>query len=96
MKNRPPIKQDNGSLPPWESDLTEEQEQANAMNALIAQYNAVMANRDKVLTPKEVLETLRKLGAGASEELIERASQRITSESIRKLMGDATADNTQE
>lgn len=96
MSNRPPIKQDNGGLPKWESSLTEEQEQANAMNALISQFNAVMANRDKVLTPREVLETLRKVGAGASEELIERASQRITSQNARELIADATADDSQE
>ena len=85
-----PIRSDNGSLPKWESDLTEEQE--NAIKALLAQYNIVMENRDKVLTPREVIETLRKSGAGASEELIEKVSQIISSDSVRDLIENNDQD----
>lgn len=87
-----PIRSDTESLPKWESDLTEEQEQENAIKALLAQYNAVMENRDKVLTLKEVIETLRKSGAGAGEELIEKVSQIISSQSVRELIDDKDQD----
>lgn len=83
-----PIKSDNGSLPKWESDLTEEQEQENTIKALLSQYNAVMESRDRILTPSEVIETLRKSGAGTSEELIEKVSQIISSQSVRELIND--------